>query len=107
MIYRTSLKGVFQYVLQVFFDLVRQINKTAPSKKAKAQKKDCWDKCDECLDGWYWTAGDMTCTSKLHTLTITFKNIYRCHFAGVSRYKCKRFEESYICFLFTHQKNHF
>ena len=50
MIYRTSLKGVFQYILQVFFDLVRQINKTAPSKKAKAQKKDCWDKCDECLN---------------------------------------------------------
>ena len=44
-----NLKG-YIILLQVFFDLVRQINKTAPSKKAKAQKKDCWDKCDECLN---------------------------------------------------------
>ena len=22
------------------------------------------DKCDECLDGWYWSNTDRTCTSK-------------------------------------------
>ena len=38
------------YFFQVFFDLVRQINKTAPSRKAKAPKKGCWDRCDACLN---------------------------------------------------------
>ena len=23
------------------------------------------NKCDDCLDGWYWTAGENSCTSKL------------------------------------------
>ena len=23
------------------------------------------DKCDDCLDGWYWTASDSTCRSKI------------------------------------------
>ena len=32
------------YFFQVFFDLVRQINKTAPSRKAKAPKKGCWER---------------------------------------------------------------
>ena len=26
-------------------------------------------KCDDCQDGWYWTAGDNSCTSKLSFLS--------------------------------------
>ena len=32
-------------------------------------------KCDDCLDGWYWTSSDSTCTSKyLFTIKLRIRN---------------------------------